>query len=76
MNDLARECMRRYHCDRVTGALHLARDLMEGDPATFAAGYSADNAAIAAGECFDLDPVEANDLSRRLGLTYYEEVPQ
>ena len=46
-----------------------ARDLMRGDPASFKAGYSLDNAIIAATEVFDLSKDEADEIRAKLGGT-------
>ncbi len=40
------------HDTAIDAAVQLARDLMAGDPATFKAGYSLENAVIAACEAF------------------------
>jgi hypothetical protein len=53
--------------NRIDAAAALASDLMEGDAATFKAGYSADNAAIAAAEVFGLSGTEKLDVRAIIG---------
>lgn len=58
----------------------LALGLMKGDPATFKAGYTAANAALAAQDVFGLSDAETAELRRELepaiidGLGMLEEV--
>lgn len=48
-------------------ATDFARALMEGDAATFKAGYSADNALIAAIEQFGLSHAGAAEVAEKIG---------
>ena len=50
----------------VYAAFLLAEDLMRGDPATFKAGYTADNAAISAAEIIELDAPQIQELCTAL----------
>lgn len=52
--------------DTAKAAEALARGLMKGDAATFKAGYTADNAAIAAAEVFALDTEGVETLATSL----------
>lgn len=58
--NIAREYLMR-HDQPLAAAVEFARDLMKGDPATFKAGYSLENAAIAASEIFELSRDEIED---------------
>lgn len=49
------EYLRRADGDEDRAAVLLARDLMRGDPETLRAGYSGENAALAAARLFGLD---------------------
>ena len=44
--------LRDYHGYEDVAAIAFARDLMQGDPATFKAGYTRENAILAAQEMF------------------------
>lgn len=61
--------------DRFNAACEFARDLMRGDPATFKAGYTAENAGRAAVEMFfEIDEMNlALDLGIALGRATSEE---
>jgi hypothetical protein len=51
---IAEDYVRQYGSER--GAIRMfAADLMRGDPASFKAGYTRENAVIATAEAFDLD---------------------
>jgi hypothetical protein len=52
MKELRTEYMRRTYGDYSAAAVELAYDLMQDDPATLKAGYTLENAAIAAHEVF------------------------
>ncbi len=69
MNELRQEYLARTDGDQTAAATELAFDLMQGDPATFKAGYSFENAAIAANEVFRKVPrfVILERLSEKLG---------
>lgn len=52
MTTLRETYLQRTDCDYPAAAVELAFDLMQGDPATFKAGYTSENAVIAASEIF------------------------
>lgn len=65
MLDIARDYNIRYG---PAAPLCFARDLMEGDAARFKAGYSAENAVLAAKDAFDLTEDQAELLRRQVAL--------
>lgn len=52
--------------DDHAAAVMLARDLMRGDSATFKVGYSAPNAAYAAGELFGMSHEEIDRIGEEI----------
>jgi hypothetical protein len=55
MNYIRDEYLRKADGNVLAAAVSLARDLMRGDKASFKAGYTAENAAIAAAEVFGVE---------------------
>lgn len=55
--------------DRVTAAEMFARRLMRGDPQTFKAGYTAENALLTVVEAFGLTIEEQRGVAQRLGAS-------
>lgn len=68
MNDLRNQYLDRANGDRQNAAVALAWDLMQDDPSTLKAGYSLENAAIAASEYIGgvSREVVAHDLKARI----------
>jgi len=52
--------------DKISAAAEVAAGLMAGDPATFKAGYTLDNAVIAAAEVYELDDAAQTAVRMRL----------
>ena len=69
MNNLRVEYLQRCDGDHTAAAVQFAFDLMQDDPATLKAGYTLENAALAAHEVFPkLSRVAIQDrLSKKLG---------
>jgi hypothetical protein len=57
---------RELKVDRMRAAERLGRALMAGDPDTFKAGYSRENAVMATGEMLGLTAYECDLLRERL----------
>lgn len=68
-SDLKQTYLTRNGGDTCAAAAELARSLMQGDATSFRAGYSADNAAIAAAEVFDLTAEQVNAVSVSVGAS-------
>jgi hypothetical protein len=58
MLDIAVDYIQKADGDRTAAAENFARDLMRGDPATFKAGYTTDNALLATADAFGIDDAE------------------
>ena len=58
---LAQELLSEYGGDPFRAAVAMARLLMQDDPETFKAGYSLENAAIAAAEYMGVDRQPVQD---------------
>jgi hypothetical protein len=65
---IEQDYLERAMGNRVKAAEAMARDLMRGDPTTFKAGYTAENAALAVRDVFELSTREDDDVRFKLGL--------
>lgn len=70
MTEIRTEYLARMNDDYTAAAVEFAFDLMQGDPDTFKAGYSLENASLAAHEVFRHAPrlVIHERLARRVGI--------
>jgi hypothetical protein len=66
MDSIRMRYLARHGSDRISAARALAEDLMEGDATRFKAGYSAENALLAAVEVFGLSKDEAATVGTRV----------